>query len=188
MLFVLIGWQLEANSIDATLRMKMSQAAPDLSAQDDPTVSSKQYLKEALESGSVLPSEGEQYGTLSCEKIGLSAPLYYGDEEDILQKGVGQYPTDVLPGMGKTCLIAGHDSTYFGCLANVEVKDQIQLNIGDHQLVYHVVNTKVMEADEFVLEEDANQKEQLILYTCYPIGDTDGNRTRRLFVYCELND
>ena len=35
------------------------------------------------------PDIGDQYGTIVCERIGLSAPLYFGDNDSVLDMGIG---------------------------------------------------------------------------------------------------
>lgn len=36
-----------------------------------------------------IPSVGSQFGTITCERIELKAPLFYGDSELILEKARG---------------------------------------------------------------------------------------------------
>lgn len=181
-----VAWSMTADSIYAKLRMKMSQSAPYVATDVTDCEMEATYLKEAQNSGVVLPSYGEKYGILICDEIGLNAPLYYGDDEEILLKGVGQYPTMKIPGMGGSFLIGGHDTTYFGCLADVEIDDRIHLSMYDITYTYKVVGTKVIDSNQFVLEEVSDQEECLILYTCYPLGKTENNRNMRLFVYCQM--
>lgn len=180
------AWSMKVDSIYAQLRMKMSQSAPSFVKDDSSTDSAANYLREVQECGVVLPSYGEKYGVLTSDKIGLNAPVYYGDEEEILLKGVGQYPIGKIPGMGGTYLMGGHDNTYFGCLANVEIDDFIYLSVNNLTFTYKVVGTKVMDSDQFVLEQDDEKEELLILYTCYPFDKTNSNRNQRLFVYCQM--
>jgi sortase A len=132
-----------------------------------------------------VPEINTRYGTISCERIALSAPLYYGDNNDVFQDGVGQYPNNTLPGMGKPVLISGHDVTYFEPLANVKIGDMITIATDYGTFRYSVVSKKVMDKSDPSAYDLIQGKEQLILYTCYPFGQLIGDRDNRFFVYCD---
>ena len=63
---------------------------------------------------------------------------------------------------------------------------EVRTNYGKYE--YKVTDAKVGE----VLSDDnfdlTSNKEQLILYTCYPIGVEGNDRTQRYFVYADLID
>ena len=146
----------------------------------------EQELISADENAMVLPNEGEMYASIQCERIGLLAPLYYGDTDKILRNGVGQFADGTILGTGGSHLIAGHDTTYFACLAKIEIGDEILIQMKGVSYSYEVVETSVMKAEQFTMDKKESDNDQLILYTCYPIGDTLGDRSKRLFVYCNL--
>ena len=132
-----------------------------------------------------VPEINTRYGTISCERIALSAPLYYGDSDEVLQNGVGQYPNNTLPGMGNPMLISGHDATYFEPLANVKIGDIITIVADYGTFRYSVTSKKVMDKSDQSAYNLLQNKEQLILYTCYPFGQLVGERDNRFFVYCD---
>lgn len=147
------------------------------------SVQKEQVLQTANRPGENL-QQGMQYGVIQCNQKALYAPLYYGDSEEILEKGAGTYMGYALPGEGKTILSGAHDSTYYGALEQIEPGDMIEINTywGNYQ--YQVKKCKVAE----VSEEDAYAQEDgelLILYTCYPVGKDSQQRTKRLYVYAE---
>ncbi|MBQ1555848.1 MAG: sortase, partial [Clostridia bacterium] len=72
-----------------------------------------------------LPRHGEHYGKLMCERIGLSAPVYWGDENRILRSGAGQYEISSLPGFGEPIIICAHNTTFFRPLQKAEKDDVI---------------------------------------------------------------
>ncbi len=43
------------------------------------------------------PKYGDQYGEITCDKLQLKAPVYFGDRGNILKKGAGQYNGSFLP-------------------------------------------------------------------------------------------
>lgn len=132
-----------------------------------------------------IPEYGAHYGNILCERIDLNAPLYYGDSDSILEKGVGQYVAGGLPGEGRPVLVGGHDSVYFAPLEDIEAGDFVQIETNYGNFRYEVTDTKIAEADDTSAYPLTGDKEQLILYTCYPFGDLLGNRSQRYFVYCD---
>lgn len=130
----------------------------------------------------------DQYGSIRCGNIELSAPLYYGDSDEDLEKGAGIYPASSLPGEAGTTLIAGHDSTYFAPLKNISIGDVIELDCVDGTHDYRVVGTKVAKASDESAYKFQDEKDELILYTCYPFGVSQTQRDERFFVYAvEIN-
>ncbi len=131
----------------------------------------------------VLPLPGEQYGEILCDEIGLKAPLYYGDTEEILEKGAGTYAGGSLPGRGGSVLVGGHDVTYFAPLESVRKGMILTLKTGDGQYGYEVTDTQIMDVKEY--KERKPETEELTLYTCYPFGKEGVLRNERFFVYAK---
>jgi sortase A len=132
-----------------------------------------------------VPELHTRYGTISCTRIALSAPIYYGDSETDLENGVGQYPNDNLPGMGKPMIIGGHDGTYFSSLEEVKIGDIIMLTTDNGDYKYAVSSKRILDQSEESAYDLTQEKEELILYTCYPFGQLSGERNQRFYVYCE---
>lgn len=131
------------------------------------------------------PSIGEQYGIISCEDIDLKAPLYFGDSDEILAIGAGQYVKSSLPGFGGCILVGGHDSTFFGSLDKMEAGQQIVLQTGYGTYIYAVSETKIAKTEDVSACRLDSKTEQLVLYTCYPFGELLRARDERFFVYCD---
>lgn len=131
------------------------------------------------------PSLGIQYGEIQCSACGLRTPLYYGDSEEILEKGAGTYSGGALPWAKGTVLVSSHDSGYFAPLEKIEKGDKISVDTVYGSYEYEVTGKKiadVLDTSAYPLKEDGYE---LILYTCYPFGDTDELRNQRLFIYAE---
>lgn len=122
-------------------------------------------------------------GTIECERISLSAPLYDNDSEADLLKGAGHYPGSGLPGGGMPVLISGHDTTFFAPLEHIAVGDIIKVSTEDKDYYYNIVEAKVAGKTDSTAYDLKRKKEQLILYTCYPFGQILGERDERFFVY-----
>lgn len=132
-----------------------------------------------------LPLQGEQYGEVLCEEIGLRAPLYYGDTDEILEKGAGTYAGMHLPGEGRGILISGHDTSVFAPLESVEAGMTILVKTKYGQFEYEVTGTEVLDVLEYNSQKYGTKEEELALYTCYPFGEDDKLRGERFFVYAK---
>lgn len=170
----------------ANLNMIITKGAPSYSNEYNSEFKDLFTKDKAFDSNDIqIPEYGARYGNILCDRIDLNAPLYYGDSDDILEKGAGQYIAGAMPGEGRPILIGGHDIVFFAPLENIAAGDivQVETNYGIFQ--YEVTQTKVSNADDTSAYSLTGEKEQLILYTCYPFGSLIGNRSQRFFVYCD---
>lgn len=134
------------------------------------------------------PVKGEQLGQLSCETVGLKAPIYYGDTDQLLEMGAGLYTGAYLPGEGKTIVIGAHDTTFFAPLEDIKPGDLIAVSTlyGDyHYEVERIQTGSMMDQSLYPIQ---NEEEELILYTCYPFGATGQIREERYFVYAKRTE
>lgn len=129
-----------------------------------------------------MPTSGTLYANISCEKIGLDAPLYFGDTNTILKNGVGQYTGSSIPGFGAPILLAAHNTTYFLPLQNIEVGDIVTITTSYGIYKYKITGTRIADKDDKSAYDLAQKKEQLIMYTCYPFNML-GTLQNRYFVY-----
>ena len=130
------------------------------------------------------PAEGSRYGKIVCRDIQLEVPLYYGDSEKILEKGAGQYSLSGMPGEGRPILIGAHDMTFFKPLEKIEKNQTIEIETIYGLYKYKVREIKVIKAADPELYPQ-EEKEILILYTCYPFGLILGDRSQRFVVFCD---
>ena len=137
----------------------------------------------------VVPDFGTRYGHLYGYRIGLNAPVYYGDTNLILRYGVGQYRGSFTPGFGRLILLSGHNTTFFKCLRNIQVGDEIIFDTNYETYKYRISAVEVMEASDLsaLLESRyyLDPHETLILYTCYPFHAIVGTKHQRLVVFGE---
>ncbi len=134
------------------------------------------------------PDNGMKYGQITCRETGLDAPLYFGDTEAIFEKGAGQYSGDAadwgIPGEGKPIIVGGHDLTFFAPLENARKGQIISVKTSYGEFEYEITGTKVAEYDDSSAYTGL-EGEQLVLYTCYPMGQVFGARNDRYFVYAK---
>ena len=132
------------------------------------------------------PKYGDQYGEITCDKLQLKAPVYFGDRGNILKKGAGQYNGSFLPGEGGTILIGAHDTTYFKKLENVKKGQTFEFTTEYGIYEYKVKDIKIVDEDRYDEAYDLGaDKESLVLYTCYPFGKLKGTKEKRMFVYLD---
>lgn len=128
------------------------------------------------------PKNGDQYGKLECNKIGLNTVVYWGDDYELLRKGPGTYKGSGIPGYGKTILIAGHNTMEFTCLQNIEKGDVVSFTTSYGKYEYEITDIKILEHNDPSAFDMKKKEEQLVLYTCYPFTEL-GATTQRCFVY-----
>ncbi len=136
-----------------------------------------------------FPKHGDRYGQILIEDAGVDAPLYFGDADWILQKGVGQYIGSSYPGCGSTVLVSGHNNAHFNALKNVKVGQVITLKTNYGIYTYTVNKTAVVNVSGNRGDKAydlAAKEENLVLYTCYPF-DMLGLTPNRFFVYATLS-
>ena len=133
------------------------------------------------------PSYGDVFGTISIPNLQIESNLYHGDALRLLKYGVGHHAGTYFPGEGGTILIAGHNTyAQFRNLPNAKENDQIVIETVYGNYKYKVDRTDIKEAKEFnETLSITDEKEELILYTCYPV-DTPGFKTKRFIVYASL--
>ena len=175
-----------AEYVVAQGKMIMIKGAPGYPHGDSTEVSEQSVNHGILElSESRIPELDTQYAMITCKSIKLTAPVYYGDSDASLESGVGQYPQGGFPGEGKPILISGHDATFFAPLEEIQAGDKIKIKADYGTFEYMVTGTRIADKADTTAYNLNKDKEQLILYTCYPFGKVTGDRDDRFFVYCD---
>jgi len=133
-----------------------------------------------------IPHYGQHYAELRNRRIGLQAPVFYGDNYEILRVGVGHNIGSLLPGFGGTMLFAGHNTSDFLPFQDIIIGDVVELQTNYGHFEYEVVDMEVFHRDVAINAVDFGQTEieLLIMYTCYPFN-VIGRTPYRLFVFAE---
>jgi len=122
-------------------------------------------------------------GHLDIPRLGLSAVVAQGDDENTLRVAVGHLPDTPLPWQEGNSALAGHRDSFFRPLRRIHVGDEIQFAARQGRFRYRVTRHTVVEPDElWVL--DASPTAALTLITCYPF-DFVGPAPRRFVVQAE---
>lgn len=132
----------------------------------------------------VMPVYGMHYAKLEIPSVSVAADLYFGDGSAVLKKGVGQYIGSSLPGYGRPLLIGGHNNAAFNGLQHVKTGDIVVITTNYGIYKYKVTETKIADQSDKSAYNLFQEKEQLILYTCYPFN-TLGLTNKRFFVFAD---
>ena len=127
---------------------------------------------------------GDTMGQVIIDDVNIDVPLIYGSTVECLYVGAGLRTQSHKPGSGKPVMIAGHTIPYFKNLGLVKEGQIVTVKTYYGIFKYRITGTKVAnEGDSSAYDLD-QKKEQLILFTCYPL-DGVGNKIDRLFVYAD---
>ncbi|OJU13037.1 MAG: hypothetical protein BGN88_08620 [Clostridiales bacterium 43-6] len=133
----------------------------------------------------VFPAYGQAYGVVDIPSVGVKTPLIYGDGAKQLENGACQYIGSKIPGYGGTSLISGHNFGAFKGLENVKTGSSIRITTTYGKYEYRITAASAQSAADSKLLNLADQKDNLVLYTCY-IGDKFiGDIDKRFYVYGE---
>lgn len=132
------------------------------------------------------PAYGTKYGNIKIDSIGVDLPVYLGDTDEILNKGVGHYSGSYFPGEGGSIVYAAHNfARFFKKLPQVKVGNKIKITTNYGEFNYKVYDTQVIHMSESDKLPIQDEKEILMLYTCYPVTGI-GHKKHRFVVYAEL--
>jgi sortase A len=128
--------------------------------------------------------EGRFLGTLEMPRLGISVPVREGTRETTLKRAVGHIPLTALPNEPGNVGLAGHRTSHFEPLRDVQNGDEIRLTTPEGPYVYQVVSTEiVMPSAVRVLRSDGHA--MLTLVTCWPF-DWVGHAPKRFVVRAHL--
>lgn len=131
------------------------------------------------------PEYGTSYATINIPKININLLVYYGDTMEILKKGVGHSSGSYFPGEGGSIVYMGHNSKkVFRNFSKIEKGDLINIKTDYGDFSYKVYDTKIVEETDINALPIQDNKEILMIYTCYPFNNI-GYATQRYVVYAE---
>lgn len=134
------------------------------------------FDENAFEDGHLkhYPNFAEQYATLKIKKIGIDAPIYFGATDEIKLKGVGHDSGSYFAGENGTIIMCEHDyMNNFKRIGELKNGDIIEIKTDYGDFYYELYDEQIVletETDKLPIQKE---KEILMLYTCYPIKDTE---------------
>lgn len=148
----------------------------------------KNVQKTVLDNNKITnyPEYGTEYATISIPKIDVELPVYYGDTLDVLKKGVGHSSGSYFPGEGGTIIYMGHNSKkVFRRFSELQKGNEIIVNTSYGEYKYKIYDMQIIQETELNKLPVQNDKETLMIYTCYPFNNI-GYTKQRYVVYANL--
>lgn len=134
------------------------------------------------------PEYGTQYATIQIPSINVDVPVYFGDTLKILKKGVGHSSGSYFPGEGGSIIYMGHNSkNMFRRFSEVKKGDKITVKTSYGEFNYKIYDMQLIKETETDKLPIQDQKEILMVYTCYPFNNI-GYATQRYVLYAELEN
>lgn len=115
-------------------------------------------------------------GYIDISKINVKLPIYHGDEDKVLEKGVAHLPNTAFPigGVGNHSVLSAHTGyptqVFFDNLNELEIGDEIKVSVLDETFTYAVTAKNIVKPDNISLLSVDEEKDLLSLITCYPYG------------------
>lgn len=155
------------------------------------TLKTTKEAKEIVTDGSEIPNSnryspniGEVSGLLIIPTLSVELPVVEGTNPDELEKGVGHYRGSYYPGENGQIVLSGHRDSVFRNLGELKVGDLLILEIPSGKYTYEIVKTRIVESDDRTIITLQDQKEELILTTCYPFQFI-GNAPQRYIIFAK---
>ena len=116
------------------------------------------------------PAAGDALGEITISGTSVDCTIYYGDEDPQLDTGAGIYTGGKIPGEGGTILVAGHTATYFRDFEHAQNGAMITVTTAYGTYIYEITDMRVANANDTSAYDMDAPEENIILYTCYPLG------------------
>ena len=115
-------------------------------------------------------------GYIEIPKINVKLPIYHGDRDKVLEKGVAHIPNTAFPigGIGNHSVLSAHTGyptqVFFDNLDDLIIGDEIKVSVLDETLIYKVTTKNIVKPDNISLLSVDDRKDLISLITCYPYG------------------
>ena len=115
----------------------------------------------------VVPLLHPLLGKVEIPRLRLSAVVFQGTEDSVLDHGVGHLDGSPLPGQSGNVVLAAHRDTFFRSLKDIHEGDVVSVSTPSGIRSYSVESTEIVApTDTSVL--NATDTPTLTLITCYP--------------------
>lgn len=198
-IFLFLLWGTEV-FVEGNIFYKIITMVPEESTEDDVLVLDeiqKEELKENNKGDAFTVSSdfppitiGEKWAEITIESAGVwSIPVYHGDNDENLWRGIGHYSNSRFPGQHGKVVLSGHVGIYefFQRLETMQIGDIVKLDTIYGEYVYKVTDTAIFDQNDksLILPDGKDTGDRLICYTCYPFHTTSV-RTQRFAIICDL--
>jgi sortase A len=120
-------------------------------------------------------------GRITIPRLGISAMIREGVDDQTLDLAVGHMPSTPLPGHPGNVAVAAHRDNLFRNLKDVRQDDTITLTTVGHNYQYRVVSFRIVSPTDMSVLSASPDEKILTLITCYPFYFV-GHASRRFIV------
>lgn len=132
----------------------------------------------------IMPTVGENIGSLKIPALNQVIPIYHGSDDDELKKGIGHFSRSVLPGEKDNSVLSGHRDTVFRKLGQLQIKDQLIVETPAGIFTYEIREIKIVDLnDKTIITPTVHAV--LTVTTCYPF-DFIGSAPDRYILIADL--
>ena len=107
-------------------------------------------------------------GRIAIQRLGISAMVKEGIDDQTLGLAVGHIPSTAMPGETGNVGLAAHRDNLFRKLKDVARDDEITLTTLDNTYIYRVASFTVVNPEEVSVLAPSSGENTLTLVTCYP--------------------
>lgn len=139
---------------------------------DDAALMKKKIKDEATgeEHDIIYPYYGDIYGTLTCKAASMeNIPIFSGDGDDILEKGIGWFNGSVFIGHVGNVVLCAHNHTYFLNLPKIKIGDEVVIETDYVKQTYIVDEIEVFYKTDLKYVRPTDD-DRLTMYTCWNQG------------------
>lgn len=116
------------------------------------------------------PARTAPLGRIEIPRVGVSAVILDGVEEQTLRLGVGHLPGSAYPGASRgRIVLAAHRDTFFRNLRSVRAGDTVRLLAPGFTAVYLIERTEIVKPWQTEVVR-ADDDDVLTLLTCFPFN------------------
>jgi sortase A len=106
-------------------------------------------------------------GKIEMPRLGISAMVKEGDDDQTLRLAVGHIPGTAVPGEGGNVALAGHRDSFFRPLKDARIGDDIVLTTPEGRFSYTVDRIEVVSPTQVSVLAPTGRP-SVTLVTCYP--------------------
>jgi LPXTG-site transpeptidase (sortase) family protein len=110
---------------------------------------------------------GALVGRITVPRLGISAIVEEGVDDDTLAVAIGHVPGTATPGSSGNVAVAGHRDTFFRALKDLRANDEIELATLHGSFRYRVESWSIVNPEDVAVLRPTSAP-RLTLITCYP--------------------
>ena len=131
------------------------------------------------------PSYGDVFASIKIPSIGVDVNVYHGDALRLLKYGASHHAGTYFPGEGGSIIMCEHNyMNNFSRLGELKNGDIIEVKTGYGDFYYKKYDEQIVMETEYGKLPIQENKEIIMIYTCYPFKGTDHTQYRYV-VYAE---